>query len=71
MASRQETVDFIIDQTVNAGLVTAKKMFGEYAIYHDTKVVALVCDDDLFIKPTRAGKDFIEIERELKRQRSF
>ena len=50
MASRQETVDFIIDQTVNAGLVTAKKMFGEYAIYHDTKVVALVCDDDLFIK---------------------
>lgn len=59
MASRQETVDYILDQISSAGSVTAKKMFGEYAIYHDTKVVALVCDDELFIKPTQSGKDFI------------
>lgn len=59
MASRQETIDFIIDQISNADSVSAKKMFGEYAIYHNTKVVALVCDDELFIKPTDAGKNFI------------
>jgi len=59
MASRQETIDFILDQISNAGSVSAKKMFGEYAIYHNTKVVALVCDDELFIKPTDAGKNFI------------
>ena len=27
-------------------------MFGEYALYLDGKVVALVCDDQLFLKPT-------------------
>jgi TfoX/Sxy family transcriptional regulator of competence genes len=41
-----------------AGTVTAKKMFGEYGIYCDSKVVALVCDDKLFVKPTAAGKAF-------------
>lgn len=59
MASKQSTVDFIIDQTATAGIVYAKKMFGEYAIYCDNKVIALVCDDQLFVKPTHAGKTFI------------
>jgi TfoX/Sxy family transcriptional regulator of competence genes len=31
-------------------------MFGEYAIYCDSKVVALVCGNQLFVKPTPAGK---------------
>ena len=30
-------------------------MFGEYALYVDGKVVALICDDQLFLKPTPAG----------------
>lgn len=34
-------------------------MFGEYALYSKGKVVALVCDNQLFIKPTDAGKSFI------------
>lgn len=59
MASRQNTVDFILEQIAEAGLVRAKKMFGEYAIYCDEKVVALVCDDQLFIKPTEAGRAFV------------
>ncbi|WP_392537397.1 TfoX/Sxy family protein [Legionella sp. 227] len=59
MASKQSTVDFIMDQTAKAGCVYAKKMFGEYAIYCDNKVIALVCDDQLFVKPTHAGKAFI------------
>lgn len=58
MASKQTTVDFILEQIAEAGVVTAKKMFGEYAIYCDTKVVALVCDDLLFLKLTQAGKTF-------------
>lgn len=35
-------------------------MFGEYAIYCNDKVVALVCDNQLFVKPTDAGKMMIE-----------
>ena len=59
MSSKQDFVDFIIDQIKNTGLVTFKKMFGEYAIYCDGKVVALVCDNKLFIKQTEGGKSFI------------
>lgn len=59
MSSKQSTIDFILEQITNAGTVYAKKMFGEYAIYCDEKVVALVCDDQLFVKPTTTGKAFI------------
>ena len=32
-------------------------MFGEYALYHAGKVIALVCDNSLFIKPSAASLD--------------
>ncbi len=59
MASDQDFVDFIVDQLENAGDIRSRKMFGEYAIYCDDKVTALVCDNQLFIKPTEAGRSFI------------
>ncbi|MCW8418878.1 TfoX/Sxy family protein [Fluoribacter dumoffii] len=59
MSSKQSTVDFILDQIADTNMVRAKKMFGEYAIYYHEKVVALVCDDQLFVKPTPSGKAFI------------
>jgi TfoX/Sxy family transcriptional regulator of competence genes len=42
-----------------AGSISYRKMFGEYAIYCDGKVVALVCDNQLYVKPTEAGKTYI------------
>jgi len=36
--------------------VRVRKMFGEYALYCEDKVVALICDDQLFVKITPAGK---------------
>ena len=59
MASDQHFVDFIIDQVNSSGRVTYKKMFGEYGLYFDIKLFALVCDNKLFIKPTSAGRAFI------------
>ncbi|GJD53590.1 hypothetical protein OPKNFCMD_6367 [Methylobacterium crusticola] len=56
MASQQSTVDFILEQAGAAGAVSARRMFGEYALYCDGKTVALVCDDQLFLKPTEAGR---------------
>ena len=58
MASQPTTVDFLVEQMGSAGTVTARKMFGEYALYCDDRLVALVCEDKLFIKPTTAGKAF-------------
>jgi DNA transformation protein and related proteins len=59
MASSQQNVDFVLEQLRDAGDVSARKMFGEYAIYRRNKVVALFCDDQLFVKPTLGGKAFI------------
>ncbi|MFP3631728.1 TfoX/Sxy family protein, partial [Burkholderia sp. SIMBA_045] len=59
MASHQGTVDFIVEQSALAGTVSARKMFGEYGIYCDGKMVALVCDDRLFVKPTPDGHAFL------------
>ena len=56
MASQQSTVDYIVDQMARAGTVSARKMFGEYGVYCDGKMVALICDDQLFVKPTSAGR---------------
>jgi len=33
MSSKQSTVDFILEQISGAGEISAKKMFGEYALY--------------------------------------
>ena len=34
-------------------------MFGEYALYLDEKVVALICDNQVFLKKTDSGKTFL------------
>ncbi len=59
MSSKQSTADFIIEQLEPAGRVTCRRMFGEYALYLDEKVIALVCDDQLYMKSTKAGRDYI------------
>ena len=56
MSSRADTVQFICDQAGLGQRLTSRKMFGEYALYLDGKVVALICDDQLFLKPTPEGK---------------
>jgi TfoX/Sxy family transcriptional regulator of competence genes len=60
MASHQEFVDFVLDQIENTGEITAKKMFGEYGLFSNKKIFALICDNKLFVKPTEAGRAFIE-----------
>ncbi|GLB47865.1 TfoX/Sxy family protein [Neptunitalea lumnitzerae] len=59
MASDQTFVDFVVDQIQNAGVIHARKMFGEYGIYSDGKIFGLICDNKLFIKPTQAGREYI------------
>jgi TfoX/Sxy family transcriptional regulator of competence genes len=56
MASDLSFVEYVRDQMHGAGAVTFRKMFGEYALYIDEKVVALVCDNQLFVKSTAAGR---------------
>ena len=46
------------------GHVSHRRMFGEFAVYCDGKVVALVCDNQFFLKPTDAGKALLERVKE-------
>lgn len=59
MATAQRTVDVILEAMAGAGAVSARKMFGEYGVYCDGKLVALVCDDQLFVKVTEAGRAWL------------
>jgi DNA transformation protein and related proteins len=61
MASQQSIVDLILEQAAGAGSLRARKMFGEYAIYRSDKMIALVCDDRLFVKPTEAGRKMLGV----------
>ncbi|MGK6323725.1 TfoX/Sxy family protein [Sphingomonas sp. DT-51] len=60
MATQQRTIDFLLEQATSAGGATAKPMFGEYGVYVDRKIVGLVCDDQLFVKPTLSGRAHAE-----------
>lgn len=57
MATQERTVEFIIGQLAGVSGISAGKMFGEYGIRCDGKIVALICDDQLFVKPTAPGRE--------------
>jgi TfoX/Sxy family transcriptional regulator of competence genes len=57
MATQKETIDFILGKLRHTEQFSARAMFGEYALYADGKVVALVCDDRLYVKILPASKD--------------
>ena len=59
MGSDLGFVDFVVDQLDEDCVVTYKMMFGEYGLYSDGKLFALICDDQLFMKPTEGGRAHI------------
>ena len=59
MATDQAFVDFIMDQLSAIKGISSRKMFGEYAVYVHGKVVALICDNAFYVKPTKAGREWI------------
>jgi TfoX/Sxy family transcriptional regulator of competence genes len=50
VSTQKETIEFILESLGDSKRFSARAMFGEYALYADGKVVALVCDDQLFVK---------------------
>ena len=60
MATDKNFINFVLEQIENAGEITHRMMFGEYVVYSDSKLFGLVCDNKLFIKPTEAGRAFIQ-----------
>jgi len=50
MATQKATIEFLLAKLRPSNRFSARAMFGEYALYADGKVVALVCDDLLYVK---------------------
>jgi DNA transformation protein and related proteins len=46
------TIEFLCEQLSGAGIIRPKKMFGEYGLYCNEIIFALVCDNKLFVKAT-------------------
>lgn len=59
MANDPDFIQFIVDQIDPACDIRYRHMFGGTTLYSRDKVVALICDDQLFVKPTAAGRAFI------------
>ena len=59
MASKNNNVDYIVDQAADAGNVRARAMFGGHAFYCDEKVVALFGEDRLYLKPTDTNRPLL------------
>ena len=64
MASDLSTIEYIVDQSLLGSRLSYRRMFGEYALYLNTKVVAFVCDNRLFLKPTDAGRAVLGVPTE-------
>jgi len=59
MANDLAFIEFVVDQIEPSCDVRFRHMFGGCTLYSQDKVVALICDDQLFVKPTEAGRSFI------------
>lgn len=55
MATDRDFIAYVTEQVALSDRLTHKKMFGEYALYVDGKVVAFACDNSLFMKPSAAA----------------
>lgn len=60
MASSAGFLEYVRDQIGLGDALGWRKMFGEYALYLDERMVALVCDDMLYVKPTDAGRALLD-----------
>lgn len=59
MAPDLDFIDFVVGQMEDAGVITYRMMFGGCTVYCEGKVIALICENQLFVKATKAGKTFI------------
>lgn len=57
MATQKETVEFILEKLGHPQQFATRAMFGEYALYANGKVVALICDDQLYVKILPASSE--------------
>ncbi|MFL6693528.1 MAG: TfoX/Sxy family protein, partial [Ramlibacter sp.] len=61
MATDASFDEYVCDQAGLGSRLTSKRMFGEYALYVDGKVVAFVCDNYLYMKPVQPARALLQV----------
>ncbi len=56
MSSDPGFVEHVVEQIGLGGELVHKRLFGEWGLWLEGKIVALVCEDQLLLKPTPAGR---------------
>ncbi len=64
MATEFKNVEYLLEQMAGAGELRSRAMFGEYAIYCNEKVIAFVCDNQLFMKIVEGSHAFLDATHE-------
>jgi len=55
MATDPGFIEYVTEVAGLGARLTHRKMFGEYALYVDERVVAFACDGSLYVKPSDAA----------------
>lgn len=56
MATTIDFIQYVVQQMQSDNHLRYIRMMGEYCIYYDDKVIALVTDNQLFLKDTPSGR---------------
>ena len=57
MPNSKDSVIHLTKCFSESGAIRLKPMFGEYAVYYKEKLVALFCNDHLYLKTTPPGRE--------------
>lgn len=61
VSTQKETADFILEKLANARVFSVRPMFGSFALYARGKVVALICNDQLYVKILPTSGDLADV----------
>jgi TfoX/Sxy family transcriptional regulator of competence genes len=57
MATSKDTAEFIQSKLRHPDRILTKRMFGEFGLYADGKMVAVICDDRFYVKVAPASAE--------------
>lgn len=59
MATGRDFVDYVAEQAQLGDALSFRRMFGEYGMYLDGKLIGFACDNSLFVKTAEATADLV------------
>lgn len=64
MPTSKSFINYILEALAGDTRAHTHAMFGEYALYYDDRVVALICDDTLYLKITQGTTSLLSADHE-------